>query len=191
MIPTAKKIEELTKRRGKFCKEAQKNTEKKQLSVVRSAIRKAWMRHPVKLLKLELATTGDYDDSNRRTWKRQCEQCKQWFKNDDVQVDHIIGEHKMTTFDDIPNFARSILDVTLDDLQLLCKPCHDIKGYAEGQGITFEEARFEKRVIAWIGDRTVTMQKAELHNIFGENADVGNNKKRKELIREHLRKIFI
>ena len=177
------KIKSLRKTTG----EGGKLTEKQMCSIIRTSVRKSWMRSPTKLLKLELAKTPDYDDSNRRLWKIQCERCNEWFKLADVEADHKVGEHKLQTLDDVANFTKSILDVTLDELQLFCKPCHTVKTYAERHGLSFEEAATEKKLIAYLKETDVETQKQLLRESGFSDDEMSNAKKRKVLLREIIR----
>lgn len=164
-----------------------KLTDKQMCTIIRTSVRKSWMRSPVKLLKLELAKVPDYDDSNRRTWKIQCEHCQEWFKLTDVEVDHIKGEHKLQTLDDVTGFAKSILDVSLDDLQIFCKPCHEIKTYAERHGLSHDTAVVEKRLIAYLKVNKVDKQKELLLQHGYSGKEVSNAEKRKTLLRNLIK----
>lgn len=123
---------------------------KKMLAMFRSCVRQVWMKSPTKLYFLNSRKTPDYDPNTRRLWKYQCDCCHEWFKQGEVEVDHIKGEHPLKTSDDLQVFYESILDVSEEDLQLLCKPCHQIKTLAERKGISFEEAVIEKEVIDFL-----------------------------------------
>ena len=127
----------------------EKLSDKKMCTILRSSVRKTWMMSPVRLLKLEQGRIADMDPTTRTKWLCRCEHCDNLFKMPDIEVDHIKGEHQLKTLSDVEKFARSILDVSLDELQLFCKPCHETKTYAERYGITFEEASIEKKVIFW------------------------------------------
>lgn len=123
--------------------------EKDMVSVVRSAIRKSWMRSPTKLAYLTMHTKPDMDTSTRTKWKIQCECCKEWFKLDQVEVDHISGNHTFTKVSDFQNYFENILMVGFDGLQILCKDgCHAQKSYSEKNGVSFEEAGYMKLIIS-------------------------------------------
>tara|TARA_R110000851_G_scaffold72413_22_gene160511 strand:+ start:2492 stop:3076 length:585 start_codon:yes stop_codon:yes gene_type:complete len=123
-------------------------SEKQMCSIIRTSVRKSWMMSPIRLLKLELARLPDMNPTTRTKWLCECENCNGMFKMTDIEVDHKKGEHKLLSLADSNDFARSILDVTLDDLQIFCKPCHETKTYSERYNITFEEAKIEKMAIA-------------------------------------------
>lgn len=150
MIPSEADIKKKEKQLQDFLKKLNSDgtsREKDMVSVVRSAIRKSWMRSPTKLAYLTMHTKPDMDDSTRTKWKIQCECCQGWFKLNEVEVDHISGNHSFTKVSDFENYFNNILMVGFDDLQILCKTDHSIKSLSESLGISFEEARLEKQVI--------------------------------------------
>ncbi|URC15304.1 endonuclease [Paraglaciecola Antarctic GD virus 1] len=163
-----------------------KLSDKQMCQILRSNVRKTWMQSPTRLLKLEMARIADMDPTTRTKWKCECEHCNELFKMDEVEVDHIKGEHALSTLSEIEKFARSILDVTLDDLQVFCKPCHEIKTYAERYGMTFEEAKLAKVVIRWVKMIPVDAQKLLLLGYGYDLAAVSNAANRKKSYRNYL-----
>lgn len=124
-----------------------KPQEKHVVSVVRSAIRSAWMKSDVKLAYLYMNTIPDMDNNTRTKWLAKCEMCGELFKLTDLQVDHRFGNHSFTKVEDFKNYFDNILMVGFDDLQILCKPDHEIKTLAERLGISIDSARIEKKAI--------------------------------------------
>jgi len=122
-------------------------SENKLVSMLRSAIRQVWMYSPVKLAKLEQGRIPDLNPNTRTKWLWECEHCGELFKQADVEVDHKKGNWPFACINDFLAFYDNILRVKLDELQILCKPHHEIKTYAEKYGLTFEEAEKEKEVI--------------------------------------------
>lgn len=144
--------------------------EKHVVSVVRSAIRQAWMKSDVKLAYLYSKTIPDMDDSTRTKWLVPCEICGKMFKLTDVQIDHKLGNHSFTKVTDFENYFNNILMVGFDDLQILCEDDHLSKTLSEKLGISFQEAVLEREVIKvckmkaaqidkWLGDRGVKVAK--------------------------------
>lgn len=125
-----------------------KPQEKHVLSVVRGAVRSAWMKSDVKLAYLYMNTIPDMDDKTRTKWLVKCEMCGELFKLTDVEIDHRNGNHSFTRVEDFENYFNNILMVGFDDLSILCKEDHACKTLAESQGISIEDARTEKKVIA-------------------------------------------
>jgi len=148
-----------------------KPQEKHVLSVVRGAIRSAWMKSDVKLAYLYMNTIPDMDDKTRTKWLVKCEMCGELFKLTDVEVDHKFGNHTFTKIGDFENYFNNILMVGFDDLQILCRDDHAAKTLSESLGISIEMARIEKKVIA------ITKQSAKLIDTFlAENGEVNYTK---------------
>lgn len=195
-IPSKADIAKREQKLQSFLKRLDDNgvsSEKYVVSVVRSAIRQAWMKSDVKLAYLYMSTIPDMDDSTRTKWKVRCEICQEFFNVDAVECDHIKGGYKFTEVDEFGSYFRNILMVGFDGLQLLCKDnpkighvgCHSVKTLQESLGITFEEARLEKSVIA------ITKLKAsEQDKWLAEHGVTGiakNAKSRRDAIREVLK----
>lgn len=144
--------------------------EKHVVSVVRSAIRQAWMKSDVKLAYLYSKTIPDMDDQTRTKWLVKCEICGKLFKLTAVQIDHKLGNHSFTKVADFENYFNNILMVGFDDLQILCEDDHLSKTLSEKLGISFQEAVLEREVIKlckmkaaqidkWLKDRDVICAK--------------------------------
>ena len=100
---------------------------------IRSALRKAWTRYPPRfetLNRSKRTVTG-----KRHKFEYRCAECKKWYKQKDVQVDHIVSAGKLTEYDDLPEFVEKLFCST-DELCVLCKTCHQEK--------TNEERRSKK-----------------------------------------------
>ncbi len=161
-------------------------SEKKMCTQIRSAIRGVWMKHPVKLAYLYSHTYPDKNPATRTKWLVDCEMCGGSFKQSEVQCDHIVGEHSLLTLEDVVPFAKSILGVTENDLRMLCIPCHEQVTYSERYGVSLEEAKKEKAVIAKL-KQTVSKQKAELKRHGYKPKDISNAEKRRECYRKILK----
>lgn len=163
-----------------------KPQEKHVLSVVRGAIRSAWMKSDVKLAYLYMNTVPDMDDKTRTKWLVKCEMCGELFKLTDVEIDHKSGNHTFTKVEDFDNYFNNILMVGFDDLQILCRDDHAAKTLSESLGISIEMARTEKKVIA------ITKQSANLVDKFlTDNGVTGYSKNptsRRNAVREVLLK---
>lgn len=126
------------------------------VGVVRSAVRKSWMRAPTKLSFIMQRAIHVSDIPTNKLpsklskvskWLYKCEDCLSYFIAKNIEVDHIKGEHSCKVLADTEGFARSVLDVGWKDLQLLCVDCHEVKTYAERYNVTKEEATLQKVVI--------------------------------------------
>jgi len=100
-------------------------TEAKYWQFIRSALRQATMRYPV---------IQNFKKKHRRTvtgkrhkFEYKCVECKKWFKDKDVSVDHIVPAGSLKTYDDLPGFVERLF-CEEDNLQILCKDkCHQAK----------------------------------------------------------------
>ena len=99
-------------------------TEARYFSFIRSALRNASMRYPVKQQAKKAAertVTGQ-----RHRFEYKCASCKEWFKGSDVRVDHIIPCGTLKTYEDLPAFVENLF-CEKENLQVLCTLCHDKK----------------------------------------------------------------
>ena len=155
--------------------------EKHVVSVVRSAIRQAWMKSDVKLAYLYSKTIPDMDDSTRTKWLVKCEICEGLFKLSDIEIDHKEGNHSFIEVKDFQNYFDNILMVNFDGLQVLCKEgCHATKSYMEKYGCTWDEAVIQKEAIS------IIKSKKELSWLKGRGIVPASNaeKRRKQIIEE-------
>ena len=130
------KLEQLKKKLD----DSGKTPEKVIVSTIRGAIRRSWMRFPTKLALLEMNCIPDMREETKTKWLYRCAHCDGLFKAADIEVDHKKGENPCNTLEDVAQYAQSLLGVSWDDLQILCKPCHLIKTYVERFGVTEFEA---------------------------------------------------
>lgn len=117
------------------------------LNYIRGGIRRGlWNRSPVKikfLMENRFKMANPNPRSSKRfpeTWGAKCATCQNTFPLKDTEVDHLVGNNSLKGFEDISSFITSIVTVTPDDLQILCKECHKNKSYAEKSGVSFEQA---------------------------------------------------
>ena len=164
-----------------------KMSEKKLCTQIRSAVRLAWMKHDTKLALIYEKTYPDKNPNTRTKWLIDCECCGKPTKLGDIECDHKKGEHSLLSLEDVLPFAQSILGVSFEDLQLVCRDCHSAITYSERYNMTLEEAFAEKSVIAKL-KQTVPKQKQELKLAGYKPKDISNADKRRECFRELLRR---
>ena len=93
---------------------------------IRSALRQKsrWWK-PVTQCKLN--AKRPYKGSNKRQkFEYQCNKCKKWFPDKQINVDHILPAGELNKADDLPGFVERLF-VEQSGLQVLCVNCHDIK----------------------------------------------------------------
>lgn len=128
---------------------------------VRSGIRQGlWNKHKVKLeVKKTLRRKIKNPNPNPRkgaefVWGCECNICHGEFRENECEVDHIVGEASLKDMDDLVMFFKKIVMVTPQDLQIVCKQCHAIKTYSERYGVSFNEAKATKAAKAAVDNNT-------------------------------------
>lgn len=101
-------------------------SEARYFTFIRSALRKAWVKYPVRYDVLKASRRPYKGLDKRRKWEYQCNYCKNWFKSTGVQVDHIKECGSLKTYEDLPRFVQTLF-CEKDNLQTLCKKCHKDK----------------------------------------------------------------
>jgi len=93
---------------------------------IRSALRqKSRWWPPITQVKLEARRI--YKGVNKRQkYEYQCNICKEWFMEKDINIDHIIPARSLTSGADLEGFV-SRLFCEKENLQTLCIHCHNIK----------------------------------------------------------------
>ena len=95
-------------------------------SFIRSGLRQKsrWWK-PITECKLRAKRT--YKGTNKRQkFEYQCNSCKQWFPEKQINVDHIIGAGSLNCGADLDGFVNRLF-CEADNLQVLCTTCHDQK----------------------------------------------------------------
>ena len=93
---------------------------------IRSALRQKsrWWK-PVTQCKLN--AKRPYKGSNKRQkFEYQCNKCKKWFPDKQINIDHILPAGELNKANDLPGFVERLF-VEVEGLQTLCLNCHDIK----------------------------------------------------------------
>ena len=103
-------------------------TEARYWQFIRSALRQAYSRYPVKFqVKKDAERTVE---GCRHKYEYQCAECSGWFTNKEIQVDHIEPAGKLSSYADIAGFAKRLF-CEAEGMQVLCLECHQSKTNAE------------------------------------------------------------
>jgi len=99
---------------------------------IRSALRAAWNRYPVKYEAINRAFVKKAINpkSGREAKMYRCAICNNVFVVKDVEVDHINPTGTLKTYADLPQFVRNLF-CSVDELNVLCKECHQKKTQKE------------------------------------------------------------
>lgn len=71
--------------------------------------------------------------NKRQKYEYQCNQCKNWFPEKKINVDHIVQAGSLNSAADLPGFVERLF-CEQEGLQVLCEVCHDKKTKAEKNG---------------------------------------------------------
>lgn len=125
---------------------------------IRGKLRLGWNTHP---FKIAVINSKRYQIQNPNpkgkkptVWGFDCEMCGGTFPISEGQVDHIIPAGKLSCKEDIQGFVERLLCVTEKDLRLVCKGCNNALALSFKQGITYDEAIIEKKIIEIIKTKT-------------------------------------
>ena len=163
-------------------------TEAQYFQWLRGQMRKAWSRHPVKnaykMSRRVRAPVGKKTDKltgiSQVVWALPCDQCAGTFPQNDIEVDHVIRAGSFRGWAECEQWLMALMQINFASLQLLCKPCHKVKSYAETAGCSFEDAQAEKAAIAWLKENTPKYQIGYLVLYTNNDAgDLSNAKKRR------------
>jgi 5-methylcytosine-specific restriction endonuclease McrA len=66
----------------------------------------------------------------RQKFEYQCNQCKNWFPDKKINVDHICPAGSLNSAQDLPDFIERLF-CEVDNLQVLCETCHNVKTKSE------------------------------------------------------------
>ena len=168
------------------------DNESQYLTWLRGQLRQIWSDYPVRVIFkdeqcIEVTPKMREDYGLHRMTKKaaQCVFCLNWFAKSKLEVDHIVGESSLTSVLEVVSYLDH-LQCSPDNMQLVCKPCHKIKTYAERFSLSFEDARLEKRVIEWL--KQPLNEQMEFFDKLGySQEDVSNAKKRRVAARELLK----
>ena len=117
-------------------------TQAKFFGFLRSGMREKFNRWPPKYEVIKNASSVQLlkdDDGNRVVYKTgkkagefktvkmyRCNGCGKSFRQKEVQVDHVLPAGTLKSFEDLGKFAKNLF-VGTGQLQVMCKPCHEVK----------------------------------------------------------------
>lgn len=108
-----------------------KYSEAEYWSFIRSALRQKSRRWAPTYQCLQEARRPSKDKTNLRLkYQYQCKNCRKWFKQVDVSVDHIKPAGSLRCAEDLASFVTTLF-CEIDNLQCLCHTCHKEKTSAD------------------------------------------------------------
>lgn len=104
----------------------EKWTKSQYFQFIRSALRQAFTRYPVKYQVREQSKRTLKKKKGNQRHEYQCAECDNYFPAKLVQVDHIEPAGSLKDYSDLPGFVERLF-CEADGLQVMCKPCHKRK----------------------------------------------------------------
>lgn len=108
-------------------------TKSRYFQFIRSALRQAFSRYPVKYQVKDQAKRELKHKKGRQKYEYQCSKCGRWFAGKEVEVDHIVPAGSLKDYDDLPGFVSRMF-CEEDGLQVLCRECHKGKTLEDKNG---------------------------------------------------------
>jgi ribosomal protein L36 len=174
-------------------------SDKEVLSSVRTMIRSMWGDSVFKQTFLkrnsELVINENPRSKKRypKVLKYRCAICGELFGSAEIELDHLVSENSLTSYEHINDFLTNIVLTSPDKLQVLCKDkktkklgitrfgCHSIKTYSERYNVTFEESGAEKEAKRLV-DKKLDKQFLIDHNVKAENIGSTQVVRRKQIV---------
>lgn len=147
-------------------------------------LRKEWKKQQLRPVTKEEKSAKKFHTSTKNVG--QCYLCKKWFAGSKLECDHVQESNGCYDFETAEQFLWHCGADDPSNWALACKPCHKIKSYADKQGISFEDAKVEKEVIA-LTKKSIADQKKLLSFHGFQEEDMSNNDKRRDCFRELIR----
>lgn len=141
-----------------------------------------WNKYPPKLVYKKSACQAPPPEwyKGRAKTGGVCALTGKWDVQSKMEVDHIHGNASLNDWSDVTPFIQHLC-AQRNNMQVVGKEAHKVKSYADRQGITFEEALLEKRVIALMKDKAAT------NKLLRENRMTARNTaERREKVRSIL-----
>ena len=174
--------------------------DKEVLSSVRTMIRSMWNDGIFKTSFLKNNSVL-IENTNNRSKKRfpmvrkyKCAICGEYFGGTEIELDHLVDENSLTSYDHINDFMINIVLTSPDKLQVLCKDkktkkdgivrfgCHSTKTYSSRYGVDLDTARAEKEAKQLV-DKKLDIAFIKEHNIKPESTQA---KRREQIVNIEL-----
>lgn len=145
------------------------------INYIRGGLRAGlWAKNPIKL-KFIKENRERIPNPNPRgrvdtVWGGRCKVCASLFAQQELQVDHIRSDfNKLSSLDGLQEYIENMALVTKSELQLVCKPCHSVISHSQRKGISFDEAKIEKEIIALSKDNKLMVDKLSQLGVQSSN----------------------
>lgn len=160
-------------------------TKAKYYNWVRGSLRRLWTKYPIansfKNSMCRKATKEDITKYHLHPNTKligQCYVCRQWFPKSKLQIDHTEPAGSCNSYESAHAFLDAQVMYPPEKMGLICHKDHKIKSHADNYGMTFGEAREDKRRIAFFNQPLPDVKK-QLKAMGAAPEDLRNDKTRK------------
>ena len=102
-------------------------TESQFWGLLRSGLRRQFRFWKPLMEAKRLAKRPYTGDNKKQKFEYQCNHCKNWFKDSETQIDHVIPTGSLLSWDDVVPFLQKLIPEDVSSFQVLCKECHQTK----------------------------------------------------------------
>lgn len=89
-------------------------------------------------MQAKLDARRKYEGPNKRQkWEYQCAECKKWFQEKQIAIDHVVPVGSLTCKEDLPGFIERLTPES--GFQVLCKEDHQKKTNAEREAGAYKQ----------------------------------------------------
>lgn len=160
-------------------------TEAQYLAWIRSALRSKWLRWKPRADALKAAQVPYKGPNARQKYSYQCAVCEELFSQKETEVDHFPKDAgSILSVEDIGEFVNNLY-CEQGNLRVVCKPCHAAYTLSQRNGISFEEALFQKAVTEVMKSKNL-VDWLQQRGYSGQS--ISNADKRRKCVEEILRK---
>ena len=109
-------------RKSKYSPEEKEEVDR--CNKIRALLRRAWSKDPRRFDVMKENRRKYEGENKRQRFEHQCNICKGWFRQDEVQVDHVIPCGSFLKLSQLGEWAHRLF---CGELQKVCIVCHQIK----------------------------------------------------------------
>lgn len=177
-----------------LCEGSPWKTEAAFMNWVRGVLRKGWKVHPIKIEfinKYRKRIKNPNEKSAKRfpeCWGMTCDICKKDTIQANIQIDHRGDSGTFTKFSDAESYMKHLFLIDYESIRPLCVACHAVVSHAQNTGLSFEDAKMDKEVIAILKNK-VDDVKFFCSSYGYSEAQLSNTAKRRAAVEAILKSI--
>lgn len=154
------------------------------LAFIRSCLRSKWLRWKPRS-DCFIAARRACKNKGRQKFEYQCAICTNWFAQKECEIDHYPkSAGSILSIQDVGEFCNNLF-CEVDNLRVVCKPCHSIYTLSEKQSVSFEQAKLIKEAITF-SKLPVATQLSKLKELGIWDKSITNADKRRQCYQQWL-----